>query len=560
MPQNQKNNAFAASWGDYNEIIQEWVVRCHKTNLIKRLWAKDPTLWKKKVSEQNEITNRLGWLQAVEKMVKSVGELTAFGNEIKEEGFKHVVLLGMGGSSLGAEVFQNVFGNAPGYPELLILDSTDPARVSDVEKSIDLAKTVFVLSSKSGGTIEPNAAFKYFFEKVKIVNANTGHQFIAITDPGTLLDKLAKSRHFRRIFSTPEDVGGRFSVLTYFGLVPAVLIGVDVSEIVKKALEMVMHSSAEEEPEENSALILGIAMAVLAESGRNKLTIVTPEGLESFGDWAEQLVAESTGKEEMGVVPIVRESLAKPELYGKDRFFVALSCDELPDEKQTQNLKVLAKAGHPVLTLKMKNRASLGAEFYRWEVATAVACSLMKINCFDQPDVQSAKEKTTWILKKIEMGQGLSMSAPKRTLESVFEDLAVGDYVALLAFLPARPSVVKCLESLRLKVREYTKRTATVGIGPRYLHSTGQLHKGGPNSAIFILVTTEHSETLAIPGEKYNFKELELAQALGDLEALESKERSVCHVHLPGISDKELDAFSVLFENVLKAQHAVPAN
>ncbi len=535
--------------------IQEWIKTAEKQSLVKRLWAKDSTLWKKSPASRAEIVSRLGWLNIVQTMKDRAPALKAFADEIRKEGITHVVLLGMGGSSLAPEVFQAVSGNKPGYPELLVLDSTDPLKVRDIQDRIDLSKTLFIVSSKSGGTIELLSFYKFFFEKMKALkNEGAGQHFMAITDPGTPLEKLAKENQFRRVFLAPEDVGGRFSALTYFGLVPAALIGADIDKILRGAEKMMDDSSLAVSYEDNSALALGTAMAVLAESGRDKMTLVTPESLESFGDWVEQLVAESTGKEDVGVVPVVREKLQAPEAYGQDRFFVALEPRNMKniDEYETA-LTALSAAGHPVMILTMRDPYDLGAEFFRWEYATAVACSLLKINAFDQPDVQAAKDSAKAILQKFSETGQIPVRQSEISLETFWENADTGNYVAILAFLPDKQELKDRLNDLAAKIRERAKLAVTIGFGPRYLHSTGQLHKGGANNGIFLLITADHADDLPVPGEKYSFAQLELAQAMGDFDALEKSGRWLVHLRAEGPGLKPVSDVCEKIESALGA-------
>jgi len=529
-------------WGSYAPVIAQWIERSRKTSLVQRLWEKDASLWAADTAPQREIRNRLGWLDVVSPMKELAGDLALFSKEIKEVGYSQLLLLGMGGSSLAPEVFQHVFGPKAGYPKLLILDSTDPERVRDVEKAIDLQKTLFIVSSKSGGTVELISFFRYFFDKVRSARGeNAGKHFIAITDPGTELETLAKTNHFRRVFLAPEDVGGRFSALTYFGLVPAALIGVDVSRLLDGAWRMMEKVSPNSGVSENAALTLGIGMAVLAEEKRDKLTILTSSTLRSFGDWLEQLIAESTGKEEMGIVPIVGEPPASPETYGEDRFFVALTLESDPKEELETLLSALQKAGHPCLTFRLDDAYELGAEFFKWEMAVAIACALLKINAFDQPDVQAAKDKTKALLQMTASGKPPSVKTSGGSFNSFWKAVQSGDYLGILAFLPDREPIRKKLAELQSLLRDRTRAAVTLGIGPRYLHSTGQLHKGGPNTGLFLMITSQAAEGLPIPGEKFSFADLELAQAMGDLEALEAKGRRVFHVRLNAPSVDPLD-------------------
>ncbi len=528
-------------WGAYEKSIAQWLEKADKLSLVQRLWEKDASLWSQDSEVKKEIVRRLGWLELVKPMKREVGSLTAFADEIKKEGFEKVLLLGMGGSSLAPEMFQAVFGNKKGSPELLTLDSTDPLSVRDVESKVNIEKTLFIVSSKSGGTLELLSFFKYFFAKAKEKRGDeAGRQFVAITDSGTPLARLAEENNFRRVFLAPEDVGGRFSALTFFGLVPAALIGVDVAAVLEGAEKMVARTSPIISAADNPAALLGVAMAILAEEGRDKLTVVTEARFESFGDWAEQLVAESTGKEELGIIPVVREPLEEPAVYGEDRFFVALLSDSEEGRHLEKRLEAFQKQGHPVLTLKIKDERDLGAEFFRWEMATAIACALMKINAFDQPDVQAAKDRAKALLKSVESGKTLDLKPSEISAEAFESCLKSDDYVAILAFLPDQEMLRGKLNELRFHIRNRTKLAVTLGLGPRYLHSTGQLHKGGPNIGAFLLMTVQHTEDLPIPGEKYSFGQLESAQALGDFEALHAKGRRVFHLRLEDLSETHL--------------------
>ncbi|MEI8344529.1 MAG: glucose-6-phosphate isomerase [Candidatus Omnitrophota bacterium] len=551
-----------AHWGNYETSINEWMDRASKQTLIKRLWQKDPVLWKRDAKAHKEIVARLGWLTAPKLSKELIADIGALALQIKEEGIAHVVLLGMGGSSLAPFVFKSVFGATEGYPELIVLDSTDPAQVTEVESKIVPEKTIFVVSSKSGGTIELTSLYKYFSQKLEAVKGvEAGRNFMAITDPGSPLETLAKERGFRKVFLAPEDVGGRFSALTVFGLVPAALSGIDIEKILQCAERMLERCCAEYEPKDNEAAYLGIGMAVLSEEGRDKLTILSPDSLASFGDWAEQLVAESSGKEGVGIVPVVREPIAEDiSFYGQDRFFVALVPDYASDKQEfSQKLEALMQAGHPVLTLKLKETYDIGGEFFRWEAATALACALLKINAFDQPDVQATKNKTKAILKQVEAGQAIAIKTTDITPEDFWENVEPGDYAAILAFLPYRDSFNQRLAQLRQRIRAGAKIATTLGFGPRYLHSTGQLHKGGANNAVFILITAPSETDLPIPGERYGFGQLELAQAMGDFDALLASGRWVIHCRMDALTDEALEQVCARLESAIPASQAPTA-
>jgi glucose-6-phosphate isomerase len=547
-------NEIKPFWGSYAGVIRAWTERAEKQSLIRRIWDKDVSVWTRDPEGQEEAKNRLGWLTSANQMKSAVAELEGFREEIKEAGFKTILLLGMGGSSLAPEVFQKTFGNRPGFPELQVLDSTDPAQIREVEDKIKIDHTLFIVSSKSGGTIELVSLFKYFYQKARATRGEkTGTQFVAITDPGTALEESAKKHGFRKIFLNSPDIGGRFSALSYFGLVPAALIGADIGAVLDSAEKMMIKTSAKEPFASNAAIALGIGMTVLAEQKRDKLTFVSSKRLEPFGDWAEQLVAESTGKEGLGVIPIVGEELGEPELYGEDRFFVGLLFESERGGEIETRLKELEKRGHPVLLFCLRDAADIGGEFFRWEMATAIGCALLKVNAFDQPDVQSAKDKTKLVLKKLEKGEKLSIPVSETTaLEPFWESAKSRDYVAILAFLPARDDITGILKRLRTQIRNQTRMAVTLGIGPRYLHSTGQLHKGGSDRGLFILITAEQARNLPIPDDSYGFAELETAQAVGDFEALSSKGRRVVHFRISSPESSAAEELSTRLVESLK--------
>jgi len=473
---------------------------------IGRTWAKDHTLWK---PDPTEITDRLGWLTVAEAMKAEVAGLREFAREAAADGFTDAVVLGMGGSSLAPEVFRETFGVAPGALDLHVLDSTDPGQVIALEDRLDLARTLFVVSSKSGGTIETRSQFDYFFAKCP-----DGRQYAIVTDPGSVLEALGRERGARRIFLNPSDIGGRYSALSLFGLVPAALAGVDLDRMLDGALAMA--EACRGPLPENPGAWLGAVMGEAALAGRDKLTLVLPPGLRSLGFWIEQLVAESTGKEGKGIVLIEGEDLGAPAVYGNDRLFVALG-DHV-------GLAPLEAAGQPIILLPYEGPWQLGAEFFRWEFATAIASAVMGIQPFDQPNVQEAKDATNAVLA----GDAAHPATP--TAAEVLALVRSMDYVAILAYLPRDAETIARLHAVRMRLRDRLRVATTVGFGPRFLHSTGQLHKGGPNQGVFLQVTHTPEADLAIPGKPYTFARLEAAQALGDLASLQAHGRRVARI------------------------------
>ncbi len=494
----------------------------------RRIWAHDPTVWTDDPSTP-EIRDRLGWLTVGKAMAQQVKALTAFADEVRA-GFDRVVLCGMGGSSLAPEVLWRTFGAAPKYPSLHVLDSTDPDAVRQAERS-DLAKTLFIISSKSGTTQESDSFFRYFWER----SGGRGQQFVAITDPGTPLERLAGERGFRRVFLNPSDIGGRYSALSYFGLVPAALIGIDVETLLHRAHRMAEACAACVPTLENPAAWLGAILGEAALAGRDKATFVLSPAIASFGLWAEQLIAESTGKEGKGVLPVADEPLGGPEVYGADRIFVsmALAGDDVAETEA--RLSALEAAGHPVVHLRLDDRYDLGQEFFRWEFATAVAGAVLRINPFDQPNVAESKANTKTVLAK---KTAPSPAASAAELERFLGDIKSGDYLAIMAYLPPTPENDRRLASIRLRLRDRLKVATTLGYGPRFLHSTGQLHKGGRPVGHFLQITGRSEKDLPIPGESFGFARLEAAQAEGDLLALRSRGRPAIRVADLGLLER----------------------
>jgi transaldolase/glucose-6-phosphate isomerase len=523
--------AYEAQLGAIDGAVGKRLEQLEQTAVVRRIAEKDAGLWKPNGSAQTEIRERLGWLDVADRMEERVPELEALRKELVGEGFTDAVLMGMGGSSLAPEVFRQTFGAPKGALDVHVLDTTDPAAIVALAKLIDVRKAVFIVASKSGTTLETLSHYHYFWQQA----GQKGSQFIAITDPGTPLADEATRRSFRRSFLNPPDIGGRYSALSYFGLVPAALGGVDVSGLLDRTATMMQACSPSVRAGENPGAWLGAVFAEAAKVGRDKITIVAPAAIQSFGVWAEQLIAESTGKEGKGLVPVADEALGPPQVYGSDRLFVRLA---LPGDDEPVALAALGKAGHPVVTLKLSDPLAIGAEFFRWEYAIAVAGAILGINVFDQPNVQEAKDLTRKVLGEGNpptVGEGIRWAGQSgATLEAAIQALLgqvrAGDYVALLAFIPPSAEHDRALNAIRLAIRDSYRVATTVGYGPRYLHSTGQLHKGGPNTGVFLQLVGDDPDDLAIPGEKFSFGVLKQAQALGDFQALRNHGRRVLRI------------------------------
>jgi transaldolase/glucose-6-phosphate isomerase len=517
------------------ERLETW----KKMNFARKLWIKDPTLW---FSEPvPEIRDRLGWLILPEIMHERLEELDTFAEEVKEEGIIHVVLLGMGGSSLAPEVFQKTFGYKKEYPGLFVLDSTHPEAVRDLQQRLDLKKTLFIVSSKSGTTLETLSLFHYFWNEVNRLHGSPGRYFIAITDPGTSLVKMAQERGFRRVFEAPPDVGGRYSALTVFGLVPAALIGVDTHKLLDRAWIALENNAFCLPEDEAPGIILGAALGELSET-RDKLTFLTSSSLISFPDWIEQLVAESTGKDGKGLVPVANEPRASVHDYDMDRIFVGLNLEGDQDRELEEWLKDLEAAGHPTIRITLEEKADLGKEIFRWEVAVAAAGAVIGIHPFNQPDVQLAKEFTQKVMEEDETEKQDSIEVKTFSIDEL-EVLAEalknwvlkakpGDYIALQAYLNPMEEVTSALQKVRHELLNLTRLATTLGYGPRFLHSTGQLHKGGQNNGIFLQLVDEPEYDISVPEKSYSFGKLIGAQSLGDYQALVQKGRRVLRINL----------------------------
>ncbi|HKF45077.1 MAG TPA: glucose-6-phosphate isomerase [Thermoanaerobaculia bacterium] len=450
----------------------------------------------------------------------------------------------MGGSSLAPLVFSDSFGRRQGYPELKVLDSTEPSSVLSVEKDHDLSRCLFVVSSKSGSTLEPNIFFDYFYGRVEsALGGKAGERFVVVTDPGSALEKEAAKRKVRRVFAGDPDIGGRYSALSNFGLVPAALAGVDVAEMLRRARSMMQ--LCRKEGEENPGLQLGAAIgSAAAAQGRDKLTFFVGPPVPRFGMWIEQLIAESTGKEGRGILPVEGEPPGPPEVYGADRFFAGTQ--RQGETEIAGRLDALARAGHPAVRFEIRDALDLGAEMFRWEFATAVAGKILGINPFDQPNVQEAKDRTNEILKgEATVPSRDSTAVDRIPVKRLLDSIKTGDYFAITAYLQDLPETEEALTRIRVRVRDRKKIATTVGFGPRFLHSTGQLHKGGPDTGVFLQVTAEPASAVSIPGKPYGFEDVVAAQAGGDLAALRSRGRRALRVHLSkdvAAGLRELDA------------------
>lgn len=517
--------------------------------VTKRIWARDATLWKPDPDNIKVINNSLGWLSVADEMIGVVSELVQFAASIRERGFRHVMVCGMGGSSLCPEVLARTFGPRPGFPELLVLDSTDPDVIAAFKQRIDIERCLFVIASKSGSTTEPNVFYKFWYDQLSKRSDKPGDNFIAITDPGSPLVETAAELKFQRTFLNQSDIGGRYSALSYFGMLPAALMGLDVHKLLDRARQ-----AAQSSEYEKNALQLGAVMGECALAGRDKLTLVGDPSLETLGLWIEQLVAESTGKEGKGILPVNGELLGAPEVYGDDRLFVSISLDNVGEETRTK-LDALAAAGHPVVHRQLDHTYDLGAEFFEWEFATACAGWCLGINPFDQPNVQEAKDATKELLSSFERRGRLDehtvvaaddlltiygeheqeMKSVSEVLREHLASVKPGDYIAFLNYIEETPEIDREFQELRTRLRDTTRCAVTIGYGPRFLHSTGQLHKGGPDTGVFFQIIANDQTDFAIPGESYTFSILKQAQALGDFRALAKRGRRVIGIETRNI-------------------------
>lgn len=539
---------------EVKKTLDDWA----SAGKMRRLWARDATLW-----TNTDESKWLGWLGVTEDQMMQANRLAQIGDEVKSQKFTHALLLGMGGSSLCPEVLSKTFGRISGYPELLVLDSTDPAEIRTIESRIDVKRTLFIVSSKSGTTLEPNIFKEYFFDRASKASGteNAGKQFIAITDPGSKLEAVAAKDKFRHVFHGVASIGGRYSALSDFGLVPGAIMGMDVRKFLDRTEEMVEACASSVPVKENPGAVLGAILGTLARNGRDKVTLITSPGVRDLGAWLEQLLAESTGKQGKGLIPIDREEIGPPEVYGNDRVFAYVRLESAPDKDQDAKVAALEKAGHPVVRMSLHDTYDIGQSFFRWEIATAVAGSIIGINAFNQPDVEASKVATRNLTDQYEKTGSLPAELPilEQSGIKLFADeknaaalasaagndrsvaaylrahlarIKAGDYFATLAYIEMNDANEASLQKIRHLVRDKKRVATCLGFGPRFLHSTGQAYKGGPNSGVFLQITCDDAADLPVPGQKYTFGVVKAAQARGDFAVLAERNRRALRVHL----------------------------
>ena len=535
-------------------LVQAAVADWKQNDKVRRLWQRDASLW-----TGSDEGSWLGWLDITEKQLAQLDALKKIAADIKKAKFKHALLLGMGGSSLCPEVLRLTFGKIKGFPELHVLDSTDPAQIKAIEGKLDLKRTICIVSSKSGSTLEPNIYKQYFFEQIKkkVGAKEAGNRFIAITDPGSKMQQVAQADKFRHIFFGVPSIGGRYSALSNFGMIPAAVMGLNVAKFLKSTQEMVRACGSAAAADANPGVLLGAVLGTAANQGLDKITIISSPGIHDLGAWLEQLIAESTGKLGKGIIPVDREKLAKPEAYGNDRVFAYLRLETKPDKKQDAAVAALEKDGLPVVRIRVKNVYNLGQEFFRWEMATAVAGAIIGINAFNQPDVEASKIETKKLTSEYETtgklppespffeAEGLKFYAdPKNAdalkgaatlrdvMKSHLDRVNAGDYFGVLGYITMNDENETALQAIRHTVRDAKKVATVLGFGPRFLHSTGQAYKGGPDTGVFLQITCDDKIDFPVPGQKYTFGVVKAAQARGDFAVLAERGRRALRVHL----------------------------
>ena len=556
--------------GAVQTSIDDW----KNNNKVSRLWEHDASLW-----TNADESKWLGWLKVVDDQLGEIGTLKNIAADIKKAKFKHALLCGMGGSSLCPEVLRLTFGKVKGFPEMHVLDSTDPAQIKAIQAKLDLNSTICIVSSKSGSTLEPNIYKQYFFEQIrkKVGDKEVGNRFIAVTDPGSKMQAVAEGDHFRKVFFGVPSIGGRYSALSDFGMVPGSIMGIDIPKFLKNTLEMVKACGSSVAADKNPGVILGAILGTAAVRGRDKVTIIASPGIHDLGAWLEQLLAESTGKIGKGIIPVDRETLGKPPLYGNDRVFAYLRLQTKPNKSQDAAVAALEKAGHPVVRIQLPNIYNLGQEFFRWEIATAVAGSIIGIDAFNQPDVEASKIETRKLTSEYEekgslpaetpffQGSGIKLYADEKntaalkggsTLAAVLKThlnrIKAGDYFGVLGYITMNDANEKALQKIRLAVRDYKKVATVLGFGPRFLHSTGQAYKGGPNSGVFLQITCDDAVNIEVPDQKYSFSIVKAAQARGDFAVLAERGRRALRVHLSKNVAKDLKTLDAAIQQALK--------
>lgn len=562
-------------WGRVSSVLDAW----DRSGKVARLWAGDPSLW-----TGGDEKSWLGWLNIAQEQLAHLEPLLDFSEEVRRSKFfRHALLMGMGGSTLFPEVLARSFGSAEQFPKLLVLDSTVPAQIRALDDKIDFDHTLFIVSSKSGTTLEPNIFMRYFLQRARetVGAAEAPHRFIAITDPGSQLHRVAEKEGFRRIFLGVPSIGGRYSALSNFGMVPGAAMGLDLRQLLSRAQEMVESCGENVAPKDNPGVLLGAVLGALGKEGRDKVTLIASPGVRGLGAWLEQLLAESTGKNGLGLIPVDGEKPGSPENYGDDRLFVYLRLASSPDAEQDRAVESLTMAEQPVVTLALRDAFDIGSEVFRWEMATAVAGSVLGINPFDQPDVEASKIATRELTEQFEKKgalpqepllaevDGIELFAdphlanvlPGRgspgglagILKTHLDRSMVGDYFALLVYLPMNEGIERRLQSVRHLVRDRRRLATCLGFGPRFLHSTGQAYKGGPNEGVFIQITSEDPIDLPIPGQKYSVGVVKTAQARGDFRVLVERGRRVLHVHLGRNFEANLTMFERAIAEMAKA-------
>ena len=551
--------------------LEEW----RAGDKVRRLWNRDASLW-----TNTDESKWLGWLDITEKQLADIDSFKRVAADVNKAKFKHALLLGMGGSSLCPEVLRLTFGKIKGFPELHVLDSTDPAQIKAIESAVDMKRTICIVSSKSGTTLEPNIYKQYFLEQIKkkVGAEQVGQHFIAITDPGSKMQQVAAADRFRHIFYGVASIGGRYSALSNFGIVPAAILGIDVKKFLKNAQEMMKACGPGSSADKNPGVVLGAILGTAANNSADKLTIISSPGIHDLGAWLEQLLAESTGKVGKGIIPVDGERVGKPEVYGNDRVFVYLRLASEPDKKQDAAVAALEKEGLPVVRINVRDVYTLGQEFFRWEMATAVAGSIIGINAFNQPDVEASKVETRKLTAEYEQTGKLPAESPflqadgikffadeknsaafknAKTLVDVMkvqlDRMNAGDYFGILAYITMNPENQKALEVPRHSVRDRKKAATVLGFGPRFLHSTGQAYKGGPDTGVFLQITCDDKIDLKVPGQDYTFSVVKAAQARGDFAVLAERGRRALRAHIGKNTTKDLAKLTKAIQEALES-------